>query len=243
MITTVSKSIVAKSIWISDIHLGSVGTKQTHLYDFLQNIKCQNLYLNGDSIDKWLLENKKDFKTLINKFVQKLIQLKNNGSEVVFLSGNHDTLKDLQFYFPNFKCVDEIVYNTLKEKKYLIFHGDKLDQSVNLRRSFLARLGTHVYEFFLKKSRNTQSSKFTRFLKITTKNFLYFIFRYYSSLHRHLKVNNFDGVICGHSHQPKISKINSKDYLNSGDWIDNCTFLIETEFGDFELLRWELSNS
>ncbi len=243
MILSITEPVHAKSIWISDIHLGSIGTKQDHLYDFLTNISCENLYLNGDIIDKWLLQNTNDYHITLQKFNRILSEIKNKGTKITFLNGNHDGLIDLKLYFPTFSYENEIIYQTVSNKKYLIFHGDKLDRSVNLRKNFLPKIGTYIYEYSLKKSKKNKSGKFARRLKVFTKNFFYFVFRYYSGLYKYLKVNNFDGVICGHSHQPKISKINTKDYLNSGDWIDNCTFLLETESGDFKLFRWELSNS
>lgn len=243
MIDLKSSKVTAKSIWISDVHLGSTGTKEECLHDFLNNITCSTLFLNGDIIDRWLLRNSNKFELSLKNLTLQLEKIQNKGTQIIFLPGNHDNLHDIQAYFPNFKCVSEYQYKTVKNKNYLIFHGDKLDYSVNVRKSFLAQFGTYIYEYFLKRRKINKSESFSRKLKVATKNVFYFVFRYYYFLYRYLKKHNYDGVICGHSHQPGISKLKSKDYLNSGDWIDNCTFLMETSSGEFKLHRWGGANS
>lgn len=244
MVKIVSNSVKAKSIWISDTHLGSCGTQKDRLYDFLRNLTCDNLYLNGDIIDKWLLKKNDVYTSLIQDFICILKEIQSRGTTIVFLSGNHDCLKVLHTYFSDFKCVEELSYKSEKNKNYLVFHGDKLDYSVQLRTKTIAWFGTQVYETILKFSKQkSKPSKIGKWLKLITKNCLYFIFCYKRCLFNYLLVNNYDGVICGHSHQPKISKLYSKDYFNSGDWIDNCTFLIESFEGEFKLFTWEMSNS
>jgi UDP-2,3-diacylglucosamine pyrophosphatase LpxH len=243
MISSVSNLITAKSIWISDVHLGSCGTQETLLFDFLDNISCENLFLNGDIIDKWLLKNNGEFNNGLEIFKLRLRTIQNSGTSIVFFPGNHDDLDVLHSFFSEFKCLDELCYVTKKGKRYLIFHGDKLDYSVHYRNKTLSWLGTYIYEFILKiNKKKCKSRNFSKRLKLFIKNIFYFVFRYKKYLFNYLVANNYDGVICGHSHQPKISKLNSKDYFNSGDWVDNCTFLLETLEGEFQLLRWELSS-
>ena len=106
----------------------------------------------------------------------------------------------------------------------------------------LGSVGTHIYETLIKlNKRKSGSGNFSRKIKVATKNLLYFIFRYKKCLSDYLNSNRYDGVICGHSHQPKICKLSNKDYFNTGDWIDNCTFLVETNEGEFKLFRWKIN--
>ena len=239
MIQTITKSIDAKSIWISDTHLGSCGSQTEKLLTFLSNISCDTLFLNGDIFDKWLIKNMNSLENNFTHFFQKLNALSEKGVEIVFLPGNHDTNEKIKNVFKPFKVSNELLYTTINNKKYMVLHGDALDPSVSLRVGGLSLLGTKIYEFLLKfKKENTEKTHFSRKVKLFFKNLFARLFQYERKIIHYLESKKADGIICGHSHQPSIKKISSKDYLNSGDWIDNCTFLIENRKGEFELLRW-----
>lgn len=237
------KSICAKSVWISDLHLGSAGCKVDKLNDFLSVLKCDNLYLVGDIVDEVVLKNS-TLPSLHKMAIDKLEALQNSGTKVYYLPGNHDSsFREKKFFF-SIPVLDSTSYLTVKNKNLLVFHGDQLDSSTNGRNNKLAKLGTSLYEFFLKlrlrrTSTQSKSIDLARFLKVVVKNIFMKMYGYEKKLLKYLKENNYDGVICGHSHQPKIKTIQSYDYYNSGDWIDNCSLIIENENGQFELIFWD----
>ena len=241
MIPHVSTKILAKTIWISDVHIGSCGAQLEKFYTFLKNISCETLYLNGDIFDKWLINNIEQLKEQNKNILNQIKKLQQNGMKIIFLSGNHDKIEDIKVFLGDITYIDECIYRSVTNKSYLVFHGDKLDASVSLRMNWMSKLGTNIYEFLLsfKCNSSNNSTHFSRKVKIFIKNTIAKLSGYEKKLVKYLYEKNVDGVICGHSHQPKIKKINSKDYYNSGDWVDNCTFLSESKDGEISLKRWD----
>lgn len=236
----VTQPLDVKSIWVSDLHIGSHGAQIDRFVSFLANINCETLFLNGDIIDKWLLKKEAGLDRQIERIKAQLMAIKKRGIYVMFLSGNHDGLIDIKHFFPEFPCVSKKAYTAVNKKRYLVFHGDVCDPSVNLKGVLLARLGTYIYNWSLSYRKKSNTDKhFSRTLKIGVKKAVNFIFNYDRRLYKYAKKQAVNGIICGHSHQPKIKKIKEMDYLNSGDWIDNCTFLVEDFQGCFKLMRWE----
>ena len=236
-----TNKIIAQSIWVSDIHIGSCGSQISSFQSFLKNIACKNLFLNGDILDKWLAKNTSPHTDdIIHSFLNQLHQLQKTGTTIIFLPGNHDNNEKTKNIFKSFTFKKEYIYKTIKNKTYLIFHGDQCDLSIKYKSNIIAKTGTHLYEILLKNRKtNNHKKSLSRLLKITTKKILLFLFSYEKKIFNYISNKNLDGVICGHTHQPIIKKINSKDYLNSGDWIDSCTYLIESINGEFKLLNWK----
>tara|TARA_Y100001968_G_scaffold309591_1_gene329560 strand:- start:1264 stop:1974 length:711 start_codon:yes stop_codon:yes gene_type:complete len=232
------KKIVANSIWVSDVHLGSQGSQVEKFELFLNSISCKNLFLNGDIIDNYLINNTNHIKTHYKSIITQLETLQNKGTHIYFLQGNHDKKEAIENVFLNITFKKEIIYKTLTNKTYLIFHGDKCDTSVKLKTKYIAKFGTKFYEFCLSFKKSSNKPHFSRIIKILSKKIISFLFQNEKKLLAYLENQQVDGVICGHSHQPMIKKIKNKDYLNSGDWIDNCSYIIETYNGEFKLEKW-----
>ncbi len=234
-------NIDVHSVWISDTHIGSCGTQLRRLDDFLDHLHCNLLFLNGDILDKYLISNIDELDPLGRSIIDKINHLHTKGVRVYFLPGNHDSQKQASLVFKHLTFVEEFLYKSLKNKTFLVMHGDKLDPSVSLKAKWFAKFGTDFYEFFLKKKnkKNRSGLSLSRCIKISIKNTLGFLFRYRYMLHRYLVEKKVDGLIYGHTHQPKIKTYKSKLYLNSGDWIDNCSYIVETHEGEFKLLNWE----
>tara|TARA_B100000427_G_scaffold205335_2_gene170912 strand:- start:20266 stop:20976 length:711 start_codon:yes stop_codon:yes gene_type:complete len=231
--------IIANSIWISDTHLGSGGSQTHKLEIFLQSISCNNLFLNGDIIDKYLIKNITEIKIKYKNIINLIKNLQENGTKIYFLQGNHDKEDDVKKIFPDIIFKKQLKYQTKTNKTYLIFHGDQCDKSVALKSKSVAKLGTKTYEFCLSFKKKSSKKHFSQFIKIWSKKTLSLIFKYEKTLLKYLNKEKVDGVICGHSHQPIIKKINNKDYLNTGDWIDNCSYILETDDGEFKLHKWQ----
>ena len=139
MIQIASKNISARSIWISDIHLGSCGTQIKKLTSFLENISCETLFLNGDIFDKWLIKNNQLIKIKYNNILTQFNDLEKKGIKLIFLPGNHDRVDDIKKFLIHAEFKDELTYTTKQNKKYLIFHGDKLDSSVSIRMNWMSK--------------------------------------------------------------------------------------------------------
>ncbi|MAH81313.1 MAG: hypothetical protein CMP39_06565 [Rickettsiales bacterium] len=241
-----NKKIDVNAIWISDLHLGSKGCQTKKLNSFLDSINCNQLFLVGDIIDNWLIKKNQKLPIEHEIIIDKFVLLSQRGVKITYLPGNHDSNYRNEDKFFSFPIQDELTYTAIDNKKYLVFHGDQIDNSMYGKSIYLSRLGGFLYEacligrsVFQKFSKNNgTSSGFTRWLKITIKNIFSKFYKYEKRLLSYLDQKNVDGVICGHSHQPKITKIKHKDYLNSGDWIDNCSYIIEDHNGKFSLENW-----
>ena len=243
---TKNKTINANAIWISDLHLGSKGCQVEKLSSFLDSINCKKLFLVGDIIDNWLLKKNESLPKSHEIIIDKFKLLSEKGTNITYLPGNHDSNYRTENEFYSFPVKDEVTYTTKNNKKYLIFHGDQVDNSMYGKSKYLSKLGGLFYEacliarlVFQKIFRTSDNSAgFARWLKVNVKNLFSKLHKYDKKLLSYLDEKKVDGVICGHSHQPKITTLNKKDYLNSGDWIDNCSYIIEDHKGNFELFSW-----
>ncbi len=238
MIRSINTEFTAKSVWVSDIHMGSCGSNTKAFMQFLNHLTADTLFLNGDIFDKWLLSETDDLEPEMVMIIDKINALTVAGTKVVFLPGNHDSIDQVKKYFSGVAFCDEYNYESVLNKSYLIFHGHCIDPTVAFRSEWISRWGTFFYEFLLSKKKATHKMSFSRFVKVFIKKVIVYVFMYDKRLYRYVRKQKMDGVICGHSHQPLIKQMKGLDYFNSGDWIDNCTFLMETYSGDFQLCRW-----
>lgn len=232
-----TKHVKAKTIWASDIHIGSNGSQVKKFMTFLDHLDCDTLYLNGDILDKWVIKDLNNLKDEESECIQKINTLEQKNIKVILLPGNHDCMSQLKKMFPTLDVQDEVEFKTHTNKRYLIFHGHTCDPSVSLRANWITYYGTKGYELLLK-FRKKEKNSASRATKIIIKKLLKTIFRYEKSIVSYLEKNHYDGVICGHSHQPKIKTLYGKDYLDSGDWIDNCSYLAEDNNGEISVRYW-----
>jgi UDP-2,3-diacylglucosamine pyrophosphatase LpxH len=240
-----------KSIFISDIHLGTKDCKADLLLDFLSNVECENLYLVGDIIDGWKVQrNKLKWKESHTRVIRKVLGFSKKGTKVIYVAGNHDEFLRLlvpyNVAFGNIEIVNQYVHHGIDGKKYLVTHGDFFDGVVRLHR-WLSFLGDASYDFIL--SFNSKFNWFrhklgfgywslSKFLKVKVKRAVDFIFKFENTLSEYCKKRNFDGVICGHIHHAEIKEINGVVYMNDGDWVESCTALVEHIDGKWEIITW-----
>ncbi len=237
-----------KSIWISDIHLGTPGCKAAFLLDFLKNTESEKLYLVGDIIDGWSLRRNWYWPQAHNDVVQKILRKARKGTQVYFIPGNHDAFARayVEHDFGDIKVAREMIHETEDGKKFLILHGDEFDVVVKYAK-WLALLGDWAYGICLRlndvvnKIREKLGYPYwslSAYLKLKVKNAVQFIADFEHALADVARDKGVDGVICGHIHHPEIRDIDGILYCNDGDWVESCSALVEHHDGRLEILYW-----
>lgn len=240
-----------KTIFISDVHLGTKDSKANELRDFLKHNSCETLYLVGDIIDGWKIQqNKLKWKDSHTKVVRKILGLSKNKTSVIYVSGNHDEFLRMfvpyKVEFGNVKVVNQYTHIGIDGKKYLVVHGDMFDGITKLA-PWISFLGDHAYDIVLDLNTkfNWLRHKFgfgywslSKYLKHKVKKSIDFIFKFEENIVSYCKKRNFDGVICGHIHHAEIKEIDGSIYMNSGDWVESCSALVEHYDGRWEIVHW-----
>ncbi len=239
-----------RSLFLSDIHLGTRACQADRLLDFLREHPADHVFLIGDIIDFWAMRRSICWTPAQNTVVQKLLRRARHGEKIVFIPGNHDeALRDyVGAVFGDIEVRDEVVHETADGRRYLLIHGDQFDQ-VTRHHRWVAVLGDKAYELLVRL--NTWLSWVRRklgipgywslagYAKRKVKTALNFIFDFEESAVHHARERGLDGVICGHIHWATIRQIDGLDYINCGDWVDSCTAIVEHEDGRLELVAWQ----
>jgi UDP-2,3-diacylglucosamine pyrophosphatase LpxH len=240
-----------RSIFISDVHLGTKDCKADQLNNFLKHNSCETLYMVGDIIDAWKIQqNKWRWKQSHTNVVRRVLGHAKRGTRVVFIAGNHDEfLRPMIPYGFSFGMIE--IHNQIEHigadgKHYLVTHGDLFDGITRLA-PWLGFLGDKLYDFIL-----SVNSKFnwirhrmgfgywslSRYLKHRVKKAVDFMFQFERNLAGYCRKRGFDGVICGHIHHAEIKEIDGVVYMNDGDWVESCTALVEHHNGRWEIVTW-----
>jgi UDP-2,3-diacylglucosamine pyrophosphatase LpxH len=240
--------MIYKSIFISDVHLGTKHSRTNELINFLRVSECENLFIVGDLIDGWALKNKWYWDDNCNLLIQKILRKSRKGCNVIYLPGNHDEfLRDFDFQdisFGGIKIVPDYEYECVNGKRYLIIHGDKFDGMLNSI-SFISKFGSWMYAFILDINLHFNKLRrrfgFTYYslshkIKTNIKRALAYASKYENAIILEVTSRNMHGVICGHSHYPMIKRINDIDYINCGCFVEMTTLVVEHLDGRFELL-------
>lgn len=239
-----------KTIFISDLHLGSTQCQSDVLLDFLKYNESEKLYLVGDIIDFWSLSKKTYWPKEHNTIVQKMLKKARHGTKIIYVPGNHDeNIRDYDNHvFGDIEIRNEDVHETLEGKKYLVVHGDLFD-NITKYNKWIAKLGSDGYDLLLILNRyisNTRrflgiQSKFSLagYIKNKVKNLVKFISDYEESIVAALQHKDVDGVICGHIHHAELKDIGGFEYVNTGDFVESCTAIVEWYDGTLHLVHWE----
>lgn len=234
-----------KTIVISDLHLGSSGSKAKEVVKFLSHITCDKLILNGDIIDGWQLKRSGVWRKRHTKFFRILIKLmEKHGTTVVYLRGNHDDFLDqvIPFTIGKLTIQKEYIHNS-NDKRYLVVHGDVFD-SVTSHLRWVSHLGDIGYTFLLwinklynqyRTSRGLPYYSLSKKIKSKVKAAVSYISKYEQELVALARNRECNGVICGHIHQPAILKFEEIEYLNSGDWVETLSALTEDYEGKWNI--------
>jgi UDP-2,3-diacylglucosamine pyrophosphatase LpxH len=237
-----------RSIWISDVHLGTRGCKAQFLLDFLKNCESEYLYLVGDIIDCWRLRRAWYWHQAHNDVVQKLLRKARKGTKVIYVPGNHDEpLRDYtDMHFGGVEVVEEAIHVTADGRRLLVLHGDKFDGIVKYAR-WLAVLGDQAYNFLLALNHwyNLWRRRFgypywslSAYLKRQVKDAVRFVDDFELAVAEEARRRGVDGVVCGHIHKAEIRQVGAVLYCNDGDWVESCTALVEHADGRLEILEW-----
>jgi len=240
-----------KSIFISDIHLGTKFSKAKELLNFLKHNESENLILVGDIIDGWAIKRKFVWPQTHSDVIQKVLKKARKGTKVTFITGNHDEF--IRPFVPltlgdSLNITNELDYIGINGKKYYISHGDFFD-SITITKKWLAILGDYGYDLllhlnsalnFLRRKVGIQKYwSLSKYVKDNVKTSISFINDFETVLSKHAKNKGYDGIICGHIHKAEIRDINSIEYLNCGDWVESCTAIVETYEGEFKIINWQ----
>ena len=238
-----------RSIWISDVHLGTPTCQAEHLLDFLKHTESTHLYLVGDIIDGWQLRRRWYWPQTHNDVVQKLLRKARKGTRVVYVAGNHDEVMRhfLGLAFGGIDVVDEAEHVTADGRRLLVIHGDLFDAVVQGAR-WLAYVGDQAYLFTLKLNQWFNSARaklglpywsLAQFLKQKVKNAVSYISDFEQALASEARRRGFAGVVCGHIHKAEIRDIDGILYCNDGDWVESLSALVELESGELRVIDWQ----
>jgi UDP-2,3-diacylglucosamine pyrophosphatase LpxH len=237
-----------RSIWISDIHLGTAGCRADHLLDFLRHNESDYLYLVGDIVDGWQLKKSWYWKQSHNDVVQKVLRKARKGTRVVYIPGNHDEMAR-QFAGLDFGGIAirmQAEHITADGKRLLVLHGDEFDGVIQYAK-WLAYLGDSLYTLILHLNRGFNWCRMklglpywslSQYLKHKVKNAVNFISQFEKILATEARHRGYDGVICGHIHKPEVRDLDGTLYGNSGDWVESLSALVESADGTLSVMYW-----
>ncbi|WP_093283220.1 UDP-2,3-diacylglucosamine diphosphatase [Solimonas aquatica] len=239
-----------RTIWISDVHLGTAGCKAEHLVNFLKHNSCERLYLVGDIIDGWKLRSSWYWPQEHTNVIRKILTKAKRGTEVYYVTGNHDEFLrkfvGYQLEIGNIHLVNEHVHETADGRRLLVVHGDFFDVITRYHR-WIALAGDAIYEstmhfnYWFNRARSVLGMRYwslSAFAKQHVKTAVNVISSFEDSLARECRRRELDGVVCGHIHHAEARSIEGVDYYNCGDWVESCTALAEDHNGRLQVLRW-----
>ena len=242
-----------RTVWISDIHLGSRACKVDLLLDFLQRVKCDRLYLVGDVIDFWALKRRLYWPKRHQLALRKIIELAGQGTEVIYIPGNHD---EIMRDYAGLELLGialhlEHVHVTADGKRLLVLHGDRFDH-ICLGPSMTRLIGCGLYAAlsvanrYLSQCRRVMGFPYwslATYIKGNLSATNQLINRYAKTVSSDARQQGFDGVVCGHIHQPQILENDRFIYCNDGDWTESCSALTETFTGALHLVEWTVEQN
>ena len=235
-----------RTVWISDIHLGTPGCQAQALLDFLRDVECETLYLVGDIIDGWQLRRTWYWPQSHNDVVQKILRKARKGTRVVFVPGNHDEFarRYVEHNFGGVDVVDDCLHRTADGRVLWITHGDLFDGVIQCAK-WLAYAGDVAYEFTLKVNRWFNRARarlglpywsLSKYLKLKVKRAVSYVNDFEIAVAREAKKRGAHGVVCGHIHHAEMRMVDGVLYCNDGDWVESLTALVEHADGRLEIV-------
>jgi UDP-2,3-diacylglucosamine pyrophosphatase LpxH len=237
-----------RTIFISDIHLGTRGCKAEALADFLSRNSCHTLFLVGDIVDGWRLKRRWFWPDAHSRVLREILHKVDTGTRVIYVPGNHDeAFRD--YCGRNIAGVEimrEAIHETADGRRLLVVHGDQFDGVIACAK-WLAHLGDwaytlalHLNEVFstIRRCLGLPYWSLSAYLKQKVKNAVEYVCRFQDAVAREARSRGFDGVVCGHIHHAAVERIEGILYLNDGDWVESCTALVEDARGTLEIFRW-----
>jgi len=235
-----------RTVWISDLHLGTPGCQARALMDFLRDVDCETLYLVGDIIDGWQLRRTWYWPQSHNDVVQKILRKARKGTRVIFVPGNHDEFarRYVTHSFGGVEVAEECIHVTADGRRLWVTHGDLFDGVIQCAR-WLAYTGDVAYEFMLKLNRWFNRARarmglpywsLSRYVKFKVKRAVSYVGDFEAAVAREARRRAVHGVVCGHIHHAEIREIDGILYCNDGDWVESLTALVEHADGRLEII-------
>ena len=237
-----------RTLFLSDVHLGTRGCQADLLLDFLRHHEADRIYLVGDIVDGWRLRKTWYWPQPHNDIVQKILRKARKGAEIIYLPGNHDEfLRDyLGSHFGGVEVVDSIVHETADGSRLLVIHGDQFDVVVRHARwiallgdwAYVTTLAANTWVNIVRRRLGLTYWSLSAWAKLKVKNAVSFIGQFEHALASEARRQGADGVICGHIHHPVMRDMVGTRYVNVGDWVESCSAVAEHEDGTLELIHW-----
>ena len=238
-----------RTIWISDVHLGSRGAQAEALLGFLKHTDSEYLFLAGDIVDGWQIRKSWYWPQSHNDVIQKLLRKARKGTKVVYIPGNHDegVREFVGFTFGGIRVERSAVHVLADGRRLLILHGDEFDGLMSHSRRWLAMLGHTAYDRALRLNRRLKSVlqgvgwapwPISAQLKHWVKSAGGKLDRFRITLLDEARRVGMDGLVCGHIHHAELREDGGFVYANTGDWVESCTALVEHGDGRLEIVRW-----
>jgi UDP-2,3-diacylglucosamine pyrophosphatase LpxH len=237
-----------RTVFLSDVHLGTRGCRAEFLADFLSQVECGHLYLVGDIVDGWRLRKSWYWDASHDEVIRLVLGMARHGTQVTYIPGNHDEMfRDwLGLEVAGVRLQRDAVHVTADGRRLLVTHGDEFDSVVRYAK-FLALLGDWAYDWALTVNRLFNAVRrrmgypywsLSQWLKRQVKGAVKAIDRFEVALAQEARQRGFQGVVCGHIHHAEMRDIGGVAYMNDGDWVESCTALVEHPDGRLELIDW-----
>jgi UDP-2,3-diacylglucosamine pyrophosphatase LpxH len=240
------KPLKVRTVIISDVHLGTDDCKIREVNHFLKHTRCERLILNGDIIDGWRLKQTGYWPKSHTRFVRLILKkLEKKDTEVIYLRGNHDDVlaKFLPIAFENLKIVEDFIHETPRGK-YLVLHGDVFD-TITKNFVFLAYAGDWGYRALMRLNRlynkwrawrGKEYYSLSKAIKARVKKAVSHVSNFEDHIAELARSRGCVGVMCGHIHTAADRMMGDVHYLNSGDWVESLTGIVEHYDGKFEVI-------
>ena len=239
----------ARTVFISDVHLGMPDCKAAQVSHFIRHVQCDQLVMNGDIIDAWYLKSSGGWNKSHTNFLRTVLKkMEKENTQILYLRGNHDDILDrfIPIQLDNFLITNEHIHHT-KRGDYLVVHGDGFDH-VTTNHPWIAHIGGIGYNILLRvnriynwyrHARGKENFSLSRWVKLKVKSAVSFVGKYEEQLQELARSRNCKGIICGHIHSPANKMVGETHYLNSGDWVESMTAILEYDNGDFEVISYD----
>jgi UDP-2,3-diacylglucosamine pyrophosphatase LpxH len=237
-----------RTVWISDVHLGTRGCNAEMLIDFLDHVDSETMYLVGDIIDGWAMKKRFYWPDAHNDIVWRVLKRAKRGTRIIYIPGNHDEMfrQFSGLHFGGVEIRRQAVHETADGRRLLVLHGDEFD-AITMSHRWLAHLGDAAYESLMALNRWMNMGRrvlglpywsLSKYAKQKVKNAVSFISKFEEIVAHEAAHRGIDGVIAGHIHKAEMRTIHGVDYYNDGDWVEGCTALVEHYDGTMEILHW-----
>lgn len=238
-----------KTVILSDVHLGTADSRVVEVNHFLKHVRCEKLILNGDIIDGWQLRRSGSWTKQHSRFIRIVLKmLEKRDTKIVYLRGNHDDIlaRFLPLQFENLEIVEQHIHEGV-DRRYLVLHGDVLD-AITMRMVWLSHLGDFGYQLLMRLNRlynayrawrGREYYSISKAIKARVKTAVNFVSKFEDQIVEIARRHGCTGVMCGHIHTAADKMVGDIHYLNSGDWVESLTALVEHLDGRFELIEWE----